>query len=89
MAGVGRAGTDKAGGDIPVSLQTTVLANGSPIIVKGSIVLPHGEPPHNVPHVMVGASGTVFAGGIPVCRAGDAASCGHTLTPGSSDVNAG
>jgi uncharacterized Zn-binding protein involved in type VI secretion len=44
-------------------------------------------PPHLSP-VMVGSSGTVFASGIAVSRAGDAASCGHTAT-GSGDVFAG
>jgi uncharacterized Zn-binding protein involved in type VI secretion len=34
---------------------------------------------------MVGASNNVFANGIGVCRAGDAASCGHPAS-GSSDV---
>jgi len=37
---------------------------------------------------MVGGSGTVFANGIPVSRAGDAASCGHPAS-GSGDVIAG
>jgi hypothetical protein len=37
---------------------------------------------------MAQASASVFAGGKPVCRAGDAASCGHASS-GSADVGAG
>jgi uncharacterized Zn-binding protein involved in type VI secretion len=37
---------------------------------------------------MKGHSGTVKANGIPICRAGDDATCGHTAS-GSGDVKAG
>jgi len=50
-------------------------------------VAAHGRPPHRTP-VMIGASSKVFANGIPICRLGDPASCGHPAT-GSSKVIAG
>jgi uncharacterized Zn-binding protein involved in type VI secretion len=56
-------------------------------VVLGDPVAGHGEPPHAAP-VMAQASASVFAGGKPACRAGDAASCGHA-TSGSADVHAG
>ncbi|MFV3292419.1 MULTISPECIES: PAAR domain-containing protein [Pseudomonas] len=77
MPGVSRAGIDQAGGTISGVLVPNVLVNGAPIAVKGAKVDPHGL---HVAQVMVGSSATVMAGGIPVCRAGDASSCGHTAS---------
>jgi uncharacterized Zn-binding protein involved in type VI secretion len=87
MPGISRVGADAAGGTIVGNLAPTVFVNGSPIAVQGAAVAGHGRSPHSGP-VMVGASGTVKANGIPVCRAGDPASCGHAAS-GSGDVNAG
>lgn len=85
MPGVSRVGIDKAGGTIVGALAPTVLVNGVPITVLGAPVVPHGKGPHAGP-VMATASSNVFANGIPVCRAGDIASCGHASS-GSSNVN--
>lgn len=87
MPGVSRIGADNAGGTIVGALVPTVRVNGKLVVVRGAAVEGHGPGEHGGP-VMVGASGTVFAGGKPVCRAGDAASCGHPAT-GSGDVFAG
>lgn len=87
MPGIARVGVDQAGGTIVGDLAPTVFVNGSPIVVKGAQVSGHGRRPHNSP-VMEGASSTVKANGIPVCREGDTASCGHAAT-GSGDVSAG
>lgn len=87
MAGVSRVGQDTAGGKIVGALQTTVFANGKLVAVKGAAIIPHGGGPHAAP-VTKAASSTVKAGGIPVVRAGDAASCGHPAT-GSGNVSAG
>ena len=87
MPGVSRVGADAAGGTIVGNLAPTVLVNGSPIAVQGAPVAGHGRSPHSGP-VMVGSLGSVKANGIPVCRAGDAASCGDTAS-GSGNVNAG
>jgi len=87
MPGVSRVGVDSAGGRIIGPLAPTVLVNGVPITVLGAPVLPHGKGPHAGP-VMITASSTVFASGIPVCKEGDIATCGHA-TSGSGDVNAG
>lgn len=87
MAGVARAGVDSAGGLIVGALVPSVTVNGSPIAVVGAAIAGHGDAPHSGP-VMAAGSGTVTAGGIPICRAGDAASCGHAAS-GSGNVTAG
>lgn len=87
MPGISRVGVDAAGGTITGNLAPTVFVNGAPIAVKGAAVASHGRDPHSSP-VMVGCSGTVYAQGIAVVRAGDAASCGHTAS-GSGNVFAG
>lgn len=89
MPGVSRVTIDTAGGTIVGALVPSVNVNGVPIAVIGAAVTPHPPvPPHTTAPAMAEGSGTVFAGGIPVCRAGDAASCGHAAT-GSGDVFAG
>ena len=87
MPGVSRVGIDNAGGTIVGNLAPTVLVNGAPIAVKGAQVAGHGRSPHSSP-VMSGSSGTVKANGIEICRAGDAATCGHAAS-GSGNVIAG
>ena len=86
MPGIARVGVDSAGGVITGGGQSSVYVNGALAAVLGDAVAPHAPGLHAAA-VMVEASGTVFAGGIAVCRAGDAASCGHTAT-GSGDVSA-
>ncbi len=87
MPGISRLGQDSAGGTILSGGNGSVFANGTIVAVRGSGVAGHGSPPHSGP-VMVCASGTVYAQGIAVCRAGDCASCGHVAT-GSGNVFAG
>ena len=87
MPGITRVGVDSAGGIILGGGQSTVYANGALVAVLGAAVAPHGDGEH-ARAVMAEASGTVRAGGIRVCRAGDAASCGHSAT-GSGNVFAG
>jgi uncharacterized Zn-binding protein involved in type VI secretion len=87
MPGIARDGIDTAGGVIIGGGNATVFVNGALASVKGDKVASHGKGIHNSP-VMVGSSQTVFIQGIPVCRAGDNASCGHVAT-GSNNVFAG
>lgn len=90
MPGVSRVNVDTAGAPIFGVLVPSVTVNSRKIVVRGAQVTPHVPgPPHSpAPPVMVGCSSSVFAGGIPVCRQGDQASCGHPAT-GSSNVSAG
>lgn len=84
MPGIARVGIDTAGGVILGGGNSTVYINGALAAVIGDAIAYHGDFPHNAP-VMVGGSNNVFINSIGVCRAGDAASCGHTAT-GSSDA---
>ena len=91
MPGAARVGTDAAGGTQLGGGQSTVYVDGVLWVVRGDAVASHAPcpvPPSHCAATMVGASATVFAGGKPVCRAGDAASCGHAST-GSGTVFAG
>lgn len=88
MPAVARVGVDSAGGLITGAGEPTVQVNGSTISVLGDSVASHGLPPH-ASATITSASSTVFAGGVGVVRVGDSASCGHTVTGGSSNVNAG
>ena len=89
MPGISR-NNDTAAGDL-VPSQGTVFANGQAIIRLGDSVASHAPCPVPASHcaaTMAGASSSVYVAGIAVCRAGDAASCGHAAT-GSGNVAAG
>ena len=88
MPAIARVGVDSAGGIILGGGQTTVTANGSRVAVQGDRVAPHGDGPH-ANATLQEASSSVFAGALRVCRVGDAASCGHVITGGSPNVEAG
>lgn len=87
MPGVARVGVDAAGGTILGGGNSHVYCNGALVAVLGDGVAGHGIPPHAAP-VMASASSTVFINGIPICREGDVASCGHPAS-GSGDTFAG
>ncbi len=87
MPGIARVGTDAAGGTLLTGGNGSVYVNGALIEVLHGPVQPHGSGLHANPH-MAQASGTVFASGIAVCRAGDQADCGHPSS-GSGDTFAG
>jgi uncharacterized Zn-binding protein involved in type VI secretion len=88
MPGIARATQDLAGGTITGVLAPTVFVNGKPIAVKGATVDPHGTGSH-ASSVLDGSSLVVFANGIPICRVGDLASCGHPISSGSFTVFSG
>ena len=86
MPAVARDG-DLCGGAI-VATATATAVNGLAPARIGDAVEPHGDPPHDSA-TMVEGSATVLVEGVGVCRVGDAASCGHTITTGSPNVAAG
>jgi len=76
---------DSAGGGLlQPTVQTFVRTNGLAWAVVGDAVADHGSGPHNAAHMTLGST-ILRIGGVPVCRAGDAASCGHLAT-GTSHV---
>lgn len=87
MAGIARVAVDFAGGSHIGGSQNSVFVNGLPAQVIFGPVAGHGKHEHAGPH-MITASGSVYAEGKGVCRAGDVASCGHVST-GSGNVFAG
>ena len=84
--GICRNSVDTAGGAL-ISSQSSVKANGENVIVNGNSVTPHCYSPHKSA-TMIAGSNNVFVGGIAVCNAGDAATCGHNAS-GSDNVNVG
>ena len=81
--GAVRAFRDTAG-HVIIGGKHSVRVNNMPIAVSGNRVLPHGRRRHAWPWIVQGSS-TVRAEGMPVCRQGDVASCGHRAT-GSTTV---
>ena len=83
MPGVSLVGVDTAGGVITGRRQSRVTVNGHTVAVMGDDVASHAPCPAPASHcaaVMVQGSSRVTIDGIPIVRAGDAASCGHTAT---------
>jgi len=89
MPGISRLTQDTAVGVIQTNTESiSVKVNGKEVVVFGASVLTHDPCPVPDTHcnaTMQERSATVFAHGIGVVRAGDAASCTHTAT-GSSDT---
>ena len=91
MPGIARVGDDTAGGAQQGGGNSHVYVESALAVVRGDAVAGHPPCPTVPVHcspTMAGASSTVFIDGTPICRAGDAASCGHAST-GSSTVAAG
>jgi uncharacterized Zn-binding protein involved in type VI secretion len=77
--GIAVKGLDTAGGTQLNGGQSFFFVEGAPVVLLGDPVAGHGMPPHAAP-VMEQGSEWMFLNGIPVCRAGHAASCGHVST---------
>ena len=89
MPGIARVGVDSAGGIITGGGQSTVYCNGALVAVLGDAVAPHGPSACTTRRGHGGGLGLrLRRGAFAVCRAGDAASCGHVAS-GSGNVNAG
>ncbi|WP_080619432.1 PAAR domain-containing protein [Brucella intermedia] len=79
MPGVACVGVDSAGG-VQLGMQAAKFkVRGAPVVVVGDRVAGHGEQPHASPRMAQGTS-KFRVNGIPVCRQGHAASCGHTTS---------
>lgn len=79
MPGIARKDIDSAGGIQLAGGQNFVRVEGHIVVLLGDPVQGHGPAPHAAP-VMAEGSPFVRINGIPVCRAGHAASCGHVST---------
>ncbi|WP_313026783.1 PAAR domain-containing protein [Brucella sp.] len=79
MPGVACVGVDFAGG-VQLGMQAAKFKiRGQALVVVGDRVAGHGEPPHTSP-VMAQGTSKFRVSGIPVCREGHAATCGHTTS---------
>jgi len=76
MHGISRLVQDSAGGRILGVLQDFVTVEGTLWAVKGDPVEGHGTSPHAAP-IMAEGSTFVRINGIPACREGHLATCGH------------
>ncbi|WP_099863715.1 PAAR domain-containing protein [Pararhizobium haloflavum] len=85
MPGIACVGVDTAGGSQMGGGQSKFKVRGIIAVVLGDPVTPHPPlvPPGN-PHIagptMATATSKFRIGGIPVCRAGHLASCGHATS---------
>lgn len=86
MPSIARHGDPCGGTIIATALHTRI--NGVVVARLGDSITPHGTGDHAAA-TLVQASSSVKAEGIRICRVGDAASCGHTITAGSPNANAG
>lgn len=81
MRGAARQSVDTAAGSQIGVNQSFVFLEGHLWMVVGDVNAAHGIFPHIPgPDAMVGHSAICRISGIPVCRAGDAAGCGHPTT---------
>ena len=78
--GVAVKSLDAAGGAQIAGGQGWFQVEGQLVVLLGDPVTPHGPPPHSPLPVMAQASDWMTIDGVPVCRAGNAASCGHPTT---------
>lgn len=85
MSNVSLVGVDSAGGSIVGPGNPDWTWDGKPISLLGDSIQPHGNSPH-VSASIVEGSPWMTINGIPVTRAGSAASCGHSAT-GSSGMD--
>lgn len=79
MPGIAVRSLDSAGGTQLANTQNVWRVEGMPIVRLGDRVAGHGRSPHNSPTMVEGSDWFRFDG-IPVCRAGHRASCGHAST---------
>ncbi|MBC3911546.1 PAAR domain-containing protein [Undibacterium umbellatum] len=70
---------DRAGGPHRAGGQDFFAVDGALVVVLGDSITPHGPVPHASP-VMAQGSAWMTLNGIPACRAGHLASCGHAST---------
>lgn len=83
MPGVARVGSDTAGGTQLGGGQNWVKIDGDLVVLVGDGVASHPPCPNPATHCaasMAAGSAWVKIDNVPICRAGDAASCGHAST---------
>lgn len=84
-------GVSSAGGTITGPGSSTVFLDGKPISLNGDKVMPHSpsKTPHSGSPTVIASTSSVFIEGKQVVRTGDSATCGHSVSSGSSTGSAG
>lgn len=90
---VRRGDINDAAGPAANNLANTVLINGIPCAVVGTIIASHApfgppHPPHEAPVITTGVN-TVIVEGRVIAIVGSNNSCGHNMAQGSPDTIAG
>ena len=81
MPGIAVKDLDVAGGVQLAGGQGFVTVGGHLVVLLGDPVTPHPPfPPHTTNPVMAQGCDWLTINGIPVCREGHVASCGHATT---------
>jgi uncharacterized Zn-binding protein involved in type VI secretion len=80
MPGVACVSVDSAGGVQLGAQAAKFKIRGNAVVVVGDKVAAHGVPPHSPQPVMAQGTSTFRVNGIPVCREGHTADCGHPTT---------
>lgn len=80
MPGIAVKALDSAGGAQIAGGQDFVTVEGQLVVLLGDPVEPHGPPPHSPMPVMAEGCDWFTIDGVPVCREGHSASCGHPTT---------
>lgn len=80
MPGIAVKALDFAGGAQIAGGQDWFTVEDQPVVLLGDPVTPHGPPPHSPLPVMAQGADWMSIDGVPVCREGHAASCGHATT---------
>jgi uncharacterized Zn-binding protein involved in type VI secretion len=88
MAKAARKGKDIAIGVVRTG-RTSVSVNDAAIATEGDLINPHIPGGTHTASVIVGYCPNVWAEDRHVARQGDATSCGHPITTGSSNVIVG
>lgn len=81
-------GDKVGGGDIIASSVNVKVYGGQKVARHGDPVTPHGTGPHAAA-TLIASQTDVLVEGIPVCRHGDFATCGHTIDTTSNPLNLG
>ena len=77
--GIAVKALDSAGGAQLNGGQSFFSVESQPVVLLGDPITAHGLPPHAAP-TMVEGSSWMTLNGVPVCRQGHLASCGHAST---------
>jgi uncharacterized Zn-binding protein involved in type VI secretion len=84
---VGGAGEDDVtAAPILLPAHLTVVINGKYAAMPGSVVTPHGLPPHNKSVLTAVKPRTVNINGVFARAVGDTSTCGHLIVTGAPTV---